>query len=116
MKNVIIQAILQAAPIVITGVCTVLINFMRSKYSKYINDQTKKEVAVHTVEYIEQLYKDIHGEEKFIAAKKKADKLLSEKNIPISQQELEVLIESAVHYMNSCSAKNDDTKRVGDDK
>ena len=58
----------------------------------------KKDVVDSTVRMIEQLYKagKIVGEEKFNQAVANADKLLKEKGLSYSDDELKTLIESAV--------------------
>ena len=66
-------------------------------YTKYVDTQTKKEIVKDTVNYVEQVFKDIHGAEKLEKAKEKALEWLNEKGIKISETELEILIESAVN-------------------
>ena len=39
--------------------------WIKSLYTKYINDKTKKDVVRTCVRAVEQLYKDLHGEEKY---------------------------------------------------
>ena len=39
--------------------------WIKSLYTKYINDMTKKEVVRTCVKAVEQLYKNLHGEEKY---------------------------------------------------
>ncbi len=81
---------------VITAVASFIGLRIKDAYTKYINTQTKKEIVKDTVNYIEQVYKDIHGAEKLNKAKEKALEWLNEKGIKISDIELEILIESAV--------------------
>ena len=70
---------------------------IKNAYTKYVDTQTKKEIVKDTVNYVEQIYKDIHGAEKLEKAKEKALEWLNEKGIKISDTELEILIESAVN-------------------
>lgn len=70
---------------------------IKNAYTKYVDTQTKKEIVKDTVNYVEQIYKDIHGAEKLEKAKEKALEWLNEKGIRISETELEILIESAVN-------------------
>lgn len=70
---------------------------IKNAYTKYVDTQTKKEIVKDTVNYVEQIYKDIHGAEKLEKAKEKALEWLNEKGIKISNTELEILIESAVN-------------------
>ena len=67
---------------------------------KYLNDRTKKEVARTVVQAIEQLYKNLHGEEKLNEALKAASDILNEKGITVTALELRMLIEAAVAEFN----------------
>ena len=89
---------------VIVAALTALAGFLGTQikglYQKYINDKTK-EAVVHTcVKAVEQLYHDLSGPEKFEAAKKGVEEMLNEKGIPISELELNLLIESVVAEFN----------------
>lgn len=75
-------------------------HYVKKLYNKYVDNETKKDVVNTTVQYVEQVYQDIHGEEKLEKALERASKLLQEKGITISNTELETLIESAVCGFN----------------
>lgn len=99
MKEIIMEylpKILEYAIIIIAGI-------LANKAKKLINTDIKKAIVRDTVKYVEQVFRDVHGVEKFDAAKDKAVALLREKGIKISDEEIIVLIESAVSEMN----KND---------
>lgn len=81
---------------IITALASFIGVSIKNAYTKYINTKTKKEVVKDTVNYVEQVFKDIHGLEKLNKAKEKALEWLNEKGIKISETELEILIESAV--------------------
>ena len=68
--------------------------------AKYINTETKRKVAATTVAYIEQVYKDLHGDEKLARALAVAASILSQKGIKTTDEELKVLIEASVKKMN----------------
>lgn len=68
--------------------------------TKYLNDKTKLDVAKTTVRYVEQVFKDLHGEEKFNKALEAASEMLAEKGITVTNLELRVLIEAAVAEFN----------------
>ena len=68
--------------------------------TKYINDKTKQAVAKTAVQFVEQVYKDLHGEEKLAQAMSAATEMLSEKGITVSELELMVLVEAAVGEFN----------------
>lgn len=70
-------------------------------YTKYVDNQVKQDVVNSTVNYVEQVYKNIHGEEKLQKAKEKVTEILTEQGIKITDADLEMLIESAVYGLNS---------------
>ena len=49
---------------------------------------------------VEQIYTDIHGKEKFEKAKESIISILNDKGIPITDLEMDVLIEAAVQELN----------------
>lgn len=75
-------------------------------YKKYINDKTKKDVAKTVVQAVEQIYKDLKGEEKLNTAMESASEMLNEKGITISGLELRMLIEAALAELNNAFNKN----------
>lgn len=77
----------------------------KSLYTKYINDKTKQNVAKTVVRGIEQIYKDLHGEEKLNKALEAAAEMLTEKGITVSDLELRMLIEAAVAEFNDAFNK-----------
>lgn len=101
MKNIMFQIITEYVPVLLTAVMTILVSFIRAKYNKLADDDTKKSIIADTVRYIEQIYTNIHGNDKLNKAKGKVQELLAEKGIDISDNELTTLIESAVRDMNT---------------
>jgi hypothetical protein len=75
--------------------------------TKYINDKAKKDVAKSAVQFVEQVYKDLHGEEKLNEALQAASEMLLEKNITVTSLELRVLIEAAVAEFNNAFGKDE---------
>lgn len=73
--------------------------------TKYINDKTKRDVAKTAVQFVEQVYKDLHGEDKLNAAFAAASEMLAEKNIYVSDLEMKVLLEAAVAEFNKAFEK-----------
>lgn len=73
--------------------------------TEYINDKTKRAVAKSTVQFVEQVYKDLHGEEKLNAALSAASEMLLEKGITVSELEMRVLIEAALAEFNDAFNK-----------
>lgn len=96
MKEIIMNII----PIVLATVGTFLIGLIKAKYSQYVNTDTKKEIAMLTVRYVEQVFKTLHGGEKLDKAKSAFVKMLNEKGIKVSEDEINMLLEAAVNQMN----------------
>ena len=78
--------------------------WIKSLYTKYINDKTKKDVVKTCVQAVEQLYKDLHGEEKYNEVVKSASEMLAVKGITITELEIKMLIEAAVGEFNDVFA------------
>lgn len=73
---------------------------VKNLYQKYINDKTKQDVAKTVVQAVEQMYKDLHGDEKLQKALEAASDMLMTNGISISDIELRMLIEAAVAEFN----------------
>ena len=97
IQELIQNYLLEILATVITAVASFIGLRIKDAYTKYINTQTKKEIVKDTVQYVEQVYKDLKGQEKLEKAEEKALEWLNEKGIRISETELEILIESAVN-------------------
>ena len=97
----IVTAIAGYIGIVVKNICT-----------KYINDKTKQAVAKTAVQFVEQVYKDLHGEEKLAQALSATAEMLAEKGIAFSELEMRVLIEASVGEFNNAFNKNTVEKDV----
>lgn len=73
---------------------------VKNLFTKYVNDKIKRDVAESAVQFVEQVYKDLHGDEKLNAALAAASEMLSEKGIFVSDLEMRVLLEAAVAKFN----------------
>lgn len=93
--------ILEIIVAILTGIASFIGMKIKKVYEEHVNTKTKKDVVDTTVKYVEQVYKDIHGQEKLIKAKEKALEWLNEKGISISDTELEILIEASVNGFNN---------------
>lgn len=94
---------------VIAAAVTALAGFLgaqlKSLYQKYINDKTKESVVRTCVKAVEQLYHDLSGPEKLEKAKDGVVEMLNEKGIPITELEMNLLIEAVVSEFNYGFAK-----------
>lgn len=78
---------------------------IKGLYQKYINDKTKEAVVRTCVKAAEQLYHDLSGPEKLEKAQEGVVQMLNEKGIPISELEMNLLIEAVVSEFNYGFAK-----------
>lgn len=85
---------------VITTIAGYIGTRCKAIYERYINTKIKKDVANTVVSAVEQIYKDLHGEEKFNQAVIAASEMLTEKGISATELELRMLIEAAVNEFN----------------
>ena len=74
--------------------------WVKSLYTKYINDKTKESVVKTCVKAVEQLYQDLHGIEKYNQVVENVSEMLSQKGIEITELEIKLLIEAAVGEFN----------------
>lgn len=73
---------------------------IKNLISKYLNDKTKREIVRACVRATEQMYKDLHGEEKVQKVIEYATDILLSKGIEISASEVRILLEQFVQEMN----------------
>lgn len=86
--------------LIFTGIAGYIGIVVKNVYTKHINDKTKADVAKTVVKFVEQVYKDLHGDEKLNAALASASEMLAEKGITVSELEMRVLIEAALAEFN----------------
>lgn len=93
----------QLQPVIISICVTILTAIasyvgmkVKHLFEEKVNTETKLKVVETTCKYVDQVYKDIHGREKFETAKDAIVDQLNKKGIEITDLELEVMIESVV--------------------
>ena len=91
---------------ILTALAGYLGMVIKRLYTKFVNDKTKQAVAKTVVQAIEQIYKDLHGEEKLNKALESMSEMLAEKGITITDLEMRMLIEAAVAEFNEAFKKN----------
>lgn len=69
--------------------------------ARYLTDENKRNAAETAMAYIEQVYKNLHGEEKMQKALEAAEVLLSKIGITFDADEMRILIEAAVCAFNA---------------
>lgn len=85
---------------IVTAIAGYIGIVVKNLVAKYINDKTKQSVAKTAVQFVEQVYKNLHGQDKLNAALSAASEMLAEKGITVSDLEMHVLIEAAVSEFN----------------
>lgn len=105
------EAIKPALLSLLATVLTVVFSYIgletKKLYKRYCDTQEKRDIADTTVRYIEQVYKDLDGQDKLNKAINHASHILSDKGIDVSGDELRALLEAAVHAMNQEKSKVD---------
>lgn len=85
---------------VITAIAGYIGIVVKNLYQKYVNDNTKKAVVKTCVQAVEQIYTDLHGQDKYNKVVESVSEMLAEKGITITDIELKMLIEAAVGEFN----------------
>ena len=84
---------------------------LKKLVQKYIDSKTKESVVRTCVKAAEQLYHDLSGPEKLLKAQEGVVQMLNEKGIPISELEMNLLIEAVVSEFNYGFAKAADVPK-----
>ncbi len=92
--------LLPLAAAAVTGLAGFIGMQLKKLYETYVNDRTKEAVVRTCVKAAEQLYHDLSGPDKLEKAREGIVEMLNEKGIPISELELNLLIESVVSEFN----------------
>lgn len=85
---------------IVTAIAGYIGVVVKKTYQRYVDDNTKKEVVKTCVQAVEQLYKDLHGEDKYYKVVESASEMLSEKGVAITDIEIKMLVEAAVGEFN----------------
>lgn len=94
---------MQILYVIITAIFGYLGIVTKRLYKKNIeesDDNVKQNIVKTCVEAVEQMYKDLHGDEKLQKALEAISEILASKNITITDTELRMLIEAAVGEFN----------------
>ena len=95
--NQCLDILLPAVASVIAVLLGVLATKIKTTYNDKVQDETVRTIVKSVVEWAQQVYQDCEGPEKLQKALEKASIILNEKGITISDEELNMLIESAVY-------------------
>ena len=100
MEDVLMQYLLKILGYVLSAAAVWLGYELKKLANRHVNTQTKKDVARTVVQAVEQIYKDLHGEDKLNKALETASEMLTEQGIHVTGLELRTLIEDAVGEFN----------------
>ena len=78
----------------------------RNLYRKYVTTEIKQSVCRTVVRFVEQVYRDLHGEDKLKKAMARASAILADYGITISDKEFVSIIEAAVNEFNNAFWEN----------
>ena len=104
--NIINTYLNQLLLVILLAVAAWLGTQAKNLYKKYVTTEVKQAVCRTAVRFVEQVYRDLHGDDKLHAAMRKASEMLAEQGISISEDELVAMIEAAVNEFNESFAKN----------
>lgn len=72
---------------------------IKALYERYVNTKEKQAVCKTVVAAVDQIYKDLGGEEKLDKAIEAASDMLNARGIACTELELRMLLESAVYAL-----------------
>ena len=93
---------------VATSVITFITTRIKKIYNEKVTNETIREVIQDCVKYVEQKAKTEGFLNKYEVAKEKALKILESKKISITDDEIDLLIESFVNCLNNSNSKNEE--------
>lgn len=100
---------------IITAIVGFIGLLIKQVLTKYMNEDTKRKVVRTCVQAVEQLYKDLHGDDKYEKVAQSVKDMLTVKGIAITDLELKMLIEAAVAEFNDVFNLTDETKTADED-
>lgn len=100
LGNQLLDILLPVLATFLTGLFTYIGTRLKKVYEEKVNTETAKNVVEDAVRFVEQVYKDLHGQEKLEKTTAQVVEVLQSKGISISEAEINMLIESAVYGLN----------------
>lgn len=98
--NQALSILVPALATAIAGWFAYLGNRLKNAYQEKVNNETAQAVVKDVVQFVEQVYTDLHGKEKLQKAVEQVSTILQSKGIKITETEIMMLIESAVYGLN----------------
>ena len=100
MNDIINIVLVPVLGTIITAVVSYIGVKLKAMLEKLAEDKQKRDDAETCVRAVEQLYKDLHGEDKFDKCVESLTAMLNEKGVVITDLEIRMLVEAAVQKMN----------------
>lgn len=100
MNDIINMILMPVLSTVITAIVGYIGLKIKAMLEKYLTEKQIADAAKTCVQAVEQLYKDLHGEEKYNKCVEQLTEMLAEKGITVTELEIRMLIESAVQQLN----------------
>ena len=116
LLNEALKIIIPALATALAGWFAYLGNKLKNAYQEKVNNETAQAVVKDVVQFVEQVYGDIHGKEKLQKAVEQVSTILKSKGINITETEIMMLIESAVYGLNEGLNSNDIKEVINDIK
>lgn len=86
---------------ILTSIAGYIGVYLKGVYEKYIQGKEIEKAVGTAVKAAEQIYKDLHGNDKLAEAARIASDVLEAKGITVSEFELMMLIEATVNEFNN---------------
>lgn len=99
LNNFIAQYGMEILYTVVMAIATYIGVTVKKIYQKYVDDKIKENIVKTVVKAVEQMYKDLDGEEKLEKAIENITEMLCEKGLNVTDLEVKLLVESAVTEM-----------------
>lgn len=103
IKNYLAENGVEIIGVIVTAFCGFIGVLAKKLYNKIVDEKNGKiveKVVSYCVQAVEQIYKDLHGEDKLNKVIESATAILNTKGITVTDLELRMLIESAVGSFN----------------
>ena len=92
---------------IISFIIIIFVKKIKNIYETKVTDETKRNVIKKVVKAVEQIYYDLSGSEKLQKAKENIVNMLNEKDITISELELDMMIEDVCNSIRKGIIENE---------
>ncbi len=92
---------------IISFIIIIFVKKIKNIYETKVTDETKRNVIKTVVKAVEQIYYDLSGSEKLQKAKENIVNMLNEKDITISELELDMMIEDVCNSIRKGIIENE---------